>query len=238
MDKKFCEAIDPIFSAVFHYLRRIDAKNYDVTFQEARGNLKQLLDSAEQKLGKSEEWLSAKYALCCWIDEMFVYSKWTEAGYWQQKFLEMSEFGKARAFHDFFVEASNASACSYNNALEVFYLCAVLGFEGPYRSGDNAAKVDTMKQLDLPAKKEEWCRKLAGSIKVRQQLPAVQENVRPIHGNDLLVAKQQLVSSAVLSVVLVGLAIVGWFIAWARYNEKGGKVEGATSFAAYELKNS
>ncbi len=77
----------------------------------------------------SEEFLGIRYALVCWLDELFIlHSSWSEA--WNEQKLEVSMYGTNDRAWKFWEQARRAETRSGMDALEVFYLCVMLGFRG------------------------------------------------------------------------------------------------------------
>ncbi len=83
--------------------------------------------------------LGPRYALACWLDELFIlHSPWQRS--WAERSLETALYGsRDRAFR-FWDQARRSEARTGEDALEVFYLCVLLGFRGDYR--DDPTKLD------------------------------------------------------------------------------------------------
>jgi len=79
--------------------------------------------------GDGEQFLGVRYALTCWIDEIFIDgTRWAQT--WNEKKLETSLYGSNDRAYNFWEQAKIAEARSEIDALEVFYLCMMLGFRG------------------------------------------------------------------------------------------------------------
>jgi type VI secretion system protein ImpK len=79
-----------------------------------------------------ELFLGARYALVCWLDELFiVYSPWGAA--WNERKLEMALYGSNDRAWKFWEQARLAETRPTTDALEVFFLCVTLGFRGDLR---------------------------------------------------------------------------------------------------------
>ena len=78
--------------------------------------------------GDGERFLGIRYALTCWVDEILIDSPW-EREWNERKLEEQLYFTNDRAFR-FWQQADVAQARSGTDALEVFYLCVMLGFRG------------------------------------------------------------------------------------------------------------
>jgi type VI secretion system protein ImpK len=84
---------------------------------------------SSQAANHSSSFLGVRYALTCWLDELFVrYSPWGEA--WKQCTLETALFGSSDGPWRFWQQAAQAERRPTTDALEAFYLCVMLGFRG------------------------------------------------------------------------------------------------------------
>ena len=134
MTPRFAEAVDPIFLYVLHLLERID-DGQAVSPQEEQRLIESLIRQADEMLGlNSAEWHQAKYALVAWIDEMLVDAHvWPGLDWWRENVLEWNLFKTRRCNEMFYVRANESVNQSAFDALEVYYVCVLLGFRGLYR---------------------------------------------------------------------------------------------------------
>lgn len=73
--------------------------------------------------------LGARYALVCWLDELFtLHSPWAEA--WIEQKLEESLYNTNDRAWKFWEQAEKAAEVP--DALEAYYLCVMLGFRGTH----------------------------------------------------------------------------------------------------------
>jgi len=141
----------------------------------------------------AHDFLGVRYALVCWLDELFTCDDSDWATQWNEQKLEVEIYGTNDRSWQFWQQAQFAEARESDDSLEVFYLCVMLGFRGDLRNHD--------KQL----------RRWAGST--RHRLGQIQEiewpyasqlNVpipaRPLRGRRRL---QQMITVACLTVVVV-----------------------------------
>jgi type VI protein secretion system component VasF len=95
------------------------------------GELRYEADYAgEAAAGGAAPFLGVRYALACWLDEVFIAdSPWRDA--WTGSTLEVALYGGAneRAWR-FWVQAKKAEARPGTAALEAFLWCVMLGFRG------------------------------------------------------------------------------------------------------------
>jgi type VI secretion system protein ImpK len=80
----------------------------------------------------SDHFLGIRYALVCWLDEMFILdSPWSVE--WNERKLEASLYGTNDRAWKFWDQARRAESRPGSDALEVFFLCVMLGFRGDLR---------------------------------------------------------------------------------------------------------
>lgn len=77
---------------------------------------------------------AAKYAYCAAVDEIILRSDYTVRDAWETRPLQLRVFGDQLAGENFFIrlEALRARGNAHLQALEVFHLCLLLGFQGRY----------------------------------------------------------------------------------------------------------
>lgn len=77
-----------------------------------------------------EHFLGIRYALVCWLDEIFIDSRWRNE--WNERKLEDLYGTNDRAWK-FWDQARRAEGRAGTDSLEVFFLCVMLGFRGELR---------------------------------------------------------------------------------------------------------
>lgn len=78
-----------------------------------------------------EDFLGIRYALVCWLDELFILeSPWSSA--WNERKLEAALYGTNDRAWKFWEQAQLAEKRSTRDTLEAFFLCVLLGFRGDY----------------------------------------------------------------------------------------------------------
>lgn len=77
---------------------------------------------------------AAKYAFCAAVDEIILRSGFPLREAWARRTLQLSLFGDQLAGENFFIrlEALRARGVAHLQALEVFHMCLMLGFQGRY----------------------------------------------------------------------------------------------------------
>ena len=210
MSPIFAVAIDPVFLYVLGLVERI-GRNENPAVHEERLRIRGGLDQAEALLGQSPDWQFAKYALVSWIDEMLIEAPWEGREWWKENALEVEVFNTRLRNEQFYVKAREASALPRKDALEVFYVCVVLGFRGLYRNPAAAAALAEPRGLapDL----ETWARQTSLAIQLGQGRPPISEVSMPPEGAPPLEGSALLVWSLLGGVVLAALdAIFAWML--------------------------
>jgi type VI secretion system protein ImpK len=74
-------------------------------------------------------YLGIRYALACWLDEIFVLdSPWKDK--WNDNKVETTLFGMNERAAEFWKQAQRAQTRPSRDGLEVYFLCVMLGFRG------------------------------------------------------------------------------------------------------------
>ena len=208
MTPRFSKAVDPLFLHVLGLLERIGRGEQPVPKDE-RLWVRGLIDQAEGQLGQGNDWQLAKYALVSWIDDVLIEAPWEGRGWWKENALEVEIFNTRLRNEQFYVKARDASSLAQKDSLEVFYVCAVLGFRGLYR--DPAAAAALAEPRQLPPDLETWAKQTSMAIQLGQGRPAITDASRPIEGAPPLDGPQMAVWSAFLGVILAAfIAILVW----------------------------
>jgi type VI secretion system protein ImpK len=84
---------------------------------------------------------AASYAAVALVDETVQRSDWEQKDEWLARPLQRERFGRFDAGEEFFAALDRLREAPVDNAgaLEVYYLCLALGFEGQYRMGGGDA---------------------------------------------------------------------------------------------------
>ena len=199
MTPDFATAVDPVFLNVLRILARIREGN-PPTPDEARSHARNLIAEAEARVGQRRDWELAKYALVAWIDEMLIDSPWDGQGWWKENSLEVETFRTRDRATQFFANAKEASTLTRRDALEVYYVCVMLGFRGLYRGDDAAFLAD---QLELPPALGAWVQQVARSIELGHSRPAINYAPQPGSGAPPLDGKFSMVGASLMTLVLL-----------------------------------
>jgi type VI secretion system protein ImpK len=113
--------------------------------------------------GDGQRFLGARYALACWLDELFVADpSWGPR--WAERPLEVALFETNDRARNFWSQAGLARDRPDTDALEAFYLCVMLGFRGEGPGGEGLpawreaveARLAAAQPPDWPEKPEEF----------------------------------------------------------------------------------
>jgi type VI secretion system protein ImpK len=205
MTPKFSEAVDPIFLHVLRLLERID-RGETPSAKDERQHIRGWIDQAEGILGQGQDWQLAKYALVARIDEVLIEAKWDGRNWWNENALEQELFSGRRAYHHFYLQAKEASGLPKRDALEVFYVCVVLGFRGLYR--DPVEAVVEAEPHGLPADLESWARQTSVAIKLGQGLAPITDRGLTPEGAPALEGQSFFISYLLIGVILVAVNMI------------------------------
>jgi type VI secretion system protein ImpK len=102
----------------------------------------------------SGHFLGIRYALVCWLDEIFIIdSPWNDQ--WNEASLEANLYGDRERAWRFWEQAERAGARPSHDALEIFFLCVMLGFQGEKR--------------DSPEDLKSWCDRTRSQLSLGQE---------------------------------------------------------------------
>lgn len=90
--------------------------------------------NARQRDIAPDDVCSAKYAFCAAVDEIMLRSQFAVREAWERRPLQLRLFGDQLAGEHFFdrLEHLRTRGASHLQALEVFHMCLLLGFQGRY----------------------------------------------------------------------------------------------------------
>jgi type VI secretion system protein ImpK len=134
MNDAFAQLTGPVFRYMIDFPGRLGGGE-SPRLEEVRGDLLGLLDDATRRAPPGEvasDLALARYALVYWIDELLINSPWAHAPAWREAILEWHYYGERLGGEEFYQKARDAALLARTDALEVFFLCVALGFQGKY----------------------------------------------------------------------------------------------------------
>jgi type VI secretion system protein ImpK len=152
----------------------------------------------------ADVFLGIHYPLACWLDEIFIVdsdSPWKND--WREQPMELALFGRRERAHVFWKQARQAEARGDTDALEVFYLCVLLGFRGEKRENLNSLLDwrDAVEGRVAQGRPPEWPDK-------PQELPVPETNASLLRSRERL--RWMLVTGA--GVLGLAVAVTVWLL--------------------------
>lgn len=202
MTPEFAKIVDPIILQGLDLIDRIErAQQISVGTEYSR--ITDKISTGDERFGNAEVWTKAKYALVAWLDEQMIDAPWENSKWWENNVLERKYFFDRKAYDDFFPQAQLAAELTNKDALEVFYLCVILGFQGFYDRPNAAQKAERYR---LPARIEDWLSQTAKSLRFVEapeidSAPLIGDGAPPLEGRMQLFAM-----SAIGLPLLIGAA--------------------------------
>lgn len=207
MEPRFSDATDPVIVATLELIERT-AVGETASPSEERTRLKTWIEDAEARIGRTEEWDLARYALVCWIDAALVKAQWVGSEFWNNNPLEVEYYHIRKAFTEFFKRAEEARATRKKNALEIFYLCVVFGYRGMYDPPPEERKEgERPGDFDLPNDIETWASEVRAELNLKAGRAPLDDKPRAIAGAPPLSGKSSMLTSLVLAAMLLAIPI-------------------------------
>ncbi|WP_254509838.1 DotU family type IV/VI secretion system protein [Anatilimnocola floriformis] len=208
MTPRFAKAVDPVFAYVLDLFDRID-RGQKVNALEEKARIAAQLQTAGTMLSESDEWSRyAKYALIAWIDsELATVREWEGRDWWLSNSLEIDYHGQGLANHDFYARANEAGRLGSKDALEVFYICVVLGFRGFYENANTEDRMRIIESLQLPPDLKTWTKRQSQAIRLQQDRPAISDTSKQADFAPPLDGEQTLLGTAVMFAIIAAVCL-------------------------------
>ncbi len=121
-------------------------------YESVRNNVNRLMSKSETCLSNGGfqpgDIDQARFAICAWIDEMFLSVHWEGRQQWQKEQLQRQYFKTTRAGEEFF-DRLNALGVHQRDVREVYYICLGLGFSGRYIHDEDKFLLDQLRGSNL-----------------------------------------------------------------------------------------
>jgi len=128
-----------LISYVLYFVKTVGKRQGP--FDQIRSDIERLMQQSRNSISyggiTDEDYESARFAICAWIDEAIMSSSWNEKLRWQKEPLQRLYYQTTNAGEIFF-DRLNAIGPHQKEVREVYYLCLAMGFAGRYcNEGDN-----------------------------------------------------------------------------------------------------
>jgi type IV/VI secretion system ImpK/VasF family protein len=143
MNQAYADYVYPVITRglqIKDQLERGEEPDLDATQRELVHLLDQGVEGIHRSdlLGDGQEWLGLRYALACWLDEIFIVgSPWESR--WTPRALEVTLYATRDRAFKFPIQSEIALRTRNTDVVEAFFLCWLLGFRGRLR--DNLEKL-------------------------------------------------------------------------------------------------
>lgn len=168
------------------------------------------------------QFLGIRYALVCWLDEMFLIdSPWDTQ--WNESKLEQALYGSNDRAWKFWEQAKIAEKRPGRSALRAFFFCVMLGFRGDFR--DDMAYLGAWTDASR--------RRLADENPADWPMPPDREvhtSVPPLYGRDAL--RRMVLTCGTLLLILIPL-VSFFFIQYLDQNTPGASASQSATKAGY-----
>ncbi len=137
-----------VIAYVAYLLRSKKMPPYD----QVRADILRLISESEGIFEKGsfprDDYDLARFAVCAWIDESIMSSKWDGNVNWQKEPLQRLYYKTADAGELFF-ERLNTLGPHQQDVREIYYLCLAMGFAGRYCNEGDEFLIDQLKISNL-----------------------------------------------------------------------------------------
>jgi type VI secretion system protein ImpK len=121
-------------------------------YEQVKADILRLLTQSEgyvkRGLFTQEDYDSARFAICAWVDEAILNSPWSSRNQWQREQLQRLTYQTTEAGEEFF-ERLNVLGLHQREIREVYYLCLALGFMGRYCHKGDEYLLEQLKTSNL-----------------------------------------------------------------------------------------
>ncbi|MCY2962169.1 MAG: DotU family type IV/VI secretion system protein [Planctomycetota bacterium] len=227
---EFYRAVDPLFLSLIALIGDQGElnKKSERDIREVQKQIDDLIRGVNSRLGERSDWVLARYAIVCWIDDVVINSECDGNNWWKNNPLERLLYPDELpdAAIKFFQKGDEAARLPGAEALSVFVVCLVLGFKGAYldAEGDsNSPQYQRLKDIKCPPTRAEWLdQKRARLKKLRERRP--EPEPEPIVGDPTpLMGSQLLIQRGLLAVVLSVVAGYVYFFVFQSTQAKLGQ---------------
>ncbi len=145
---RLSETFMDVIAYVVYFLKTANTRPQP--YEQVRARILQLLSETGNAASDfpPEDYDQARFAICAWIDEAIMNSKWNERTAWQRDLLQLKFYQTANAGELFF-DRLNSLAGHQNDVREVYYLCLAMGFMGRFCKEEDRFLLEGLKTSNL-----------------------------------------------------------------------------------------
>lgn len=139
-----------LMAYVAYLLKSVETKQ--PAYEEVKNDIRRLLLESEGSVVRGgalrDDYDQARFALCAWVDEAILYSRWQHKNRWLNDQLQRLHYNTTDAGEEFF-ERLNGIGLHQRDVREVYYLCLALGFTGRYCHPGDEYNLEQIKTSNL-----------------------------------------------------------------------------------------
>jgi len=139
-----------VMAYVTYLLKSVESKQptYDEVKIDIRGLLSESEGDVTRGLVPRDDYEQARFALCAWVDESILSSRWLHKNRWLNDQLQRLYYNTTDAGEEFF-ERLGGIGLHQRDVREVYYLCLALGFTGRYCNPGDEYTLEQIKTSNL-----------------------------------------------------------------------------------------
>jgi len=139
-----------VMAYVTYLLKTVETKQ--PPYEEVKNDIRRLLSESEGYVARGvvtrDDYDQARFALCAWVDEAILSSRWQHKNRWLNDQLQRFHYNTTDAGEEFF-ERLNKIGLHQRDVREVYYLCLALGFTGRYCHPGDEYNLEQIKTSNL-----------------------------------------------------------------------------------------
>lgn len=139
-----------VMAYVTYLLKSVETKQ--PAYDEVKNDIRRLLSESEGNVTRGlcshNDYDQARFALCAWVDEAILSSRWLHKNRWLNDQLQRLHYNTTDAGEEFF-ERLGSIGLHQREVREVYYLCLALGFTGRYCHPGDEYNLEQIKTSNL-----------------------------------------------------------------------------------------
>jgi type VI secretion system protein ImpK len=139
-----------VMAYVTYLLKSVETKQ--PPYEEVKNDIRRLLSESERYVTRGlvqrDDYDQARFALCAWVDEAILSSRWQQKNRWLNDQLQRFHYNTTDAGEAFF-DRLGSVGLHQRDVREVYYLCLALGFTGRYCHPGDEYNLEQIKTSNL-----------------------------------------------------------------------------------------